>query len=450
VETLENNRVRLSIEVGEEEFEPAIDAAFKRIAKEVRIPGFRPGKVPRKILEARIGGEAARQDALRESLPEFYALAVDEHDVDVIAPPEIDITAGQDDGAVAFDAVVEVRPRIQVPGYGSLRVEVANPEVLESDVEDQLERMRRQSAALEPANRPAVEADQVTIDVAASIHGEPVEGLTVDDYLYEVGSGMAVPELDEHLRGSKPGDILVFDADHPDPNEEHQLSFRVLVKEVQRPILPDLTDEWVAETTELETVEELRADLRQRVAAIKRVNAVLALRNGVIESLVQLVTDEPPAALVDNEVARRIEDLAHRLSHQGVSLQQYVDASGITAQQLVDDVRGDALSVVKADLAIRAVIEAEGIEADDSDVEAELERIAAQVEQPLDQVRAELERGGQLRAVRSDVQRTKALEWLAEHAEVVDSDGKPVDRALLEPPTLPEADETDETDEEPA
>jgi len=442
VEVLEGHKVKLSVEVDEAEFDEAIDAAFKRIAREVRIPGFRPGKAPRRILEARLGPDVARQEALREALPEYYARAVGEHEVDVIAAPEIDITAGQEDGPVQFDAVVEVRPRIQVAGYANLRVEVPNPAVTDEEIGAQVDRLRRQFGELQIVERAARDGDHLTVDIAGSIAGEPVDGLTVEDYLYEVGTGAVVPELDDHLRGAKVGDILVFDAAHPDPEVTDPIQFRVLVKEVKEQVLPEATDEWAAEASEFETLEELRADLAERVGGVKRVQAMLALREGVIDSLVKLVDDEPPAAMIDSEVQRRVEDLAHRLSHQGASIQQYLEATGTSVDDLIAQFRDQAASAVKADLAIRAVIDAEGIEADDEEIEAELQRIAAQVEQPVEEVRTQLERGGQLSAVRSDVTRGKALEWLADRAEVVDQEGVVIDRSALEPPT-PAAEESE-------
>ena len=434
VEPLEGNKVKLSIEVDEGEFDEAIDAAFRRIAREVRIPGFRPGKAPRRILEARLGPEVARQEALRESLPEYYARAVGEHDVDVIAPPEIDITSGQEEGAVAFDAVVEVRPRIQVAGYQNLRVEVPSPNVTDEEVDVQIDRLRRQSGELQTVDRAARETDHVTIDVAGTVSGEAVEGLTVDDYLYEVGSGAVVPELDDQLRGAKVGDILAFDSAHPDPEQTEPISFRVLVKDVKEQVLPDADDEWASEMSEFDTLDELRADLRERVANVKRVQSQLALREGVIDALVKLVEDEPPAALVDGEAQRRLEDLAHRLQHQGATIEQYLEATGAAPDQFIGQLREQAVNSVKADLAIRAVIEAEGMTADDDEVDAELERLAARLEQSVDKIREQLERAGQISAVRSDVTRGKALEWLADRAEVVDPDGSPIDRAALEPP----------------
>ncbi|MEA3020012.1 MAG: trigger factor [Actinomycetota bacterium] len=447
VEALEGNKVKLSVEVEPAELDRAIDGAFKRIAHEVRIPGFRPGKAPRRILEARLGTDAARQEALREALPEWYAAAVVEHDVDVIAPPEIDITAGAEDGDVVFDAVVEVRPKINVGGYDSLRVPVPTPVVDDEAIDAQIERLRSQFGELRVVERPASDGDHVSIDIAGSVDGEPVEGLTADDYLYEVGSGSIVPEIDEHLRGAKVGDILVFDAEHPDPDEEDPIALRILVKEVKEKVLPALDDEWANEASEFETVDALRDDFRARIGAVKRVQAQLALRQGVIDELTKLVSDEPPEALITAEVDRRARDLVHRLSHQGASVEQYLEAIGKTPDELTAELREAAQSSVKADLALRAVIDAEGITADDAEVDAEVERLAQQVSEPVTKLRKELERGGQIEAVRSDVTRGKALEWLADHAEVVDEDGNVIDRALLEAPPLESEEATAEPEE---
>ncbi len=451
VEPLEGNKVKLSVEVDEVEFDEALDAAFRRIAREVRIPGFRPGKAPRKILEARVGVEAARQEALRESLPQYYAKAVGEHEVDVIAPPEIDITSGEADGPLLFDAVVEVRPKIMVPGYGGLRIEVPSPEADDAAVDAQLERLRAQSGELATVDRPARDGDHVSIDVAGSVEGEPVEGLTADDYLYELGSEAVVPELDAHLRGAKVGDILVFEADHPDPDEEATIAFRVLVKDVKEQVLPDLDDEWANEASEFETLEELRADLRERLGSIRRVQAQMSLRDGAVAALVALVDDEAPASLVEAEVERRANDLQHRLTHQGASIQDFLQATGTTGEELIAQMREQAVDAVKADLALRSVVEAEAIDVDDDEVDAEIVRIAEQVGQPVSTVRSQLERAEQLPAVRSDLRKGKALEWLIERAEVVDEDGRPVDQALLEPPSPDDELASDQlTSEQPA
>src|SRR5580700_4416580 len=230
-EPIEGNTVRLSVEVDEPEFDKALADVVRTLAKQVRVPGFRPGKVPRKVLEARMGGAGAlRAEALREALPDFYARAVVDSEIDPIASPEIDITSGEDGGAISFDAVVQVRPTVSIPGYDGLQVTLPGIVVKDEDVDLQIDRLRENDAELELVGRPAINGDLVTID----LHGNDESGaevVGVDDYLYEVGSGTVTPELDVELRGAKSGDIVAFTA--PAPGTEETVSFRVLVKDVK-------------------------------------------------------------------------------------------------------------------------------------------------------------------------------------------------------------------------
>jgi trigger factor len=431
VEPLEGNKVKVSVEVDETEFEREIDAAFRRIAREVRIPGFRPGKAPRRILEARLGPDVGRDEALRHAIPDYYADAVREHDVDVIAQPEIDITAGEEGpGPVAFDAVVEVRPVVKVGGYDNLRVTIPSPEPTDADIDSQIDRLRSQFAELETVARPAADGDQVTIDIKGTQSGEPVPGLTADDYLYPVGSGSVVPELDDNLRGAKAGDILKFTAAHPDPEQE-SVSFQILVKEVKETVLPDADDAWAAEASEFDTVDELRADLRRRATMIRKVQAQMALREKASEALGELVTDELPVALIDSETQARLENMAMRLQAQGLDLETYLATSGQGPEELVAELREQATGAVRVDLALRAVVEAEGITVDDADVDREIDEMAARVDQKPDKVRKQLERNGQVSAIRSELRQRKALDWLLDHVEIVDEDGNPIDSDAL-------------------
>ncbi|HVA74659.1 MAG TPA: trigger factor [Acidimicrobiales bacterium] len=429
VEPLEGNKVKLSIEVEEDEFEKAIDAAFRKIAREVRIPGFRPGKAPRRILEARLGKEAGRTEALRDALPGYYSQALRDHDVDAIAPPEIDITAGEESGAVAFDAVVEVRPQLKLAGYQGLRVEVPSPEVTDEEVDAQVDRLRSNFGELKSVDRPARDADHLTIDLKGSRDGEEVAGLTTDDFLYELGSGTVLPELDEQLQGAKVGDILAFDADLPGG----KVQFRVFVKDVKEKLLPEVTDEWASEASEFDTVEELRSDISKRIGMVKKVQSTIALRNSTIDALVELVDIDPPAPLVDAEVQRRVHDLEHRLQAQNATVGEYLEATGQTPEQVVESMRDGAAGAVKADLALRAVAEAEQIEPTDEDLDAEIARLAEAYRVKPPELRRNLDRADQMPAVRSDWKKTRALEWLLERVEIVDPEGRPVDRALLEP-----------------
>ncbi|HEX9258512.1 MAG TPA: trigger factor, partial [Acidimicrobiales bacterium] len=202
LEPLEGNKVKVSVEVDEAEFDKAVDAAFRKIAREVRIPGFRPGKAPRRVLEARIGTAPAREQALRDAIPDYLAQAVRQHDVDIIAAADIDITNGQEDGPVAFDATIEVRPQVSVAGYGGLRVELPPVDVSDDEVDARLLVIRRPHGELVDVDRPAARGDQVTLDLAATRDGEPVPGLNTDNWLYEVGRGWIAPAFDDHLIGA--------------------------------------------------------------------------------------------------------------------------------------------------------------------------------------------------------------------------------------------------------
>ena len=239
-EPLEGNLVRLSVEIDEPEFDRALVDVAKTLAAQVRVPGFRPGKVPRKVLEARMGGAGAlRAEALRESLPDFYARAVVDSEIDPIASPEIDITAGEESGGVSFDAVVQVRPVVSIPGYDGLQVTLPGLRVSDEDVDGQVNRLRENDAELESVGRPATDGDLVSID----LHGSDASGAEVvgiDDYLYEVGSGTITPELDVELRGAKTGAILAFTSPAPG-NEDQIISFRVLVKAADAHITDPLT-----------------------------------------------------------------------------------------------------------------------------------------------------------------------------------------------------------------
>ena len=436
VEPLEGNKVKLSIEVEEQEFEKAIDAAFRKIAREVRVPGFRPGKAPRRILEARLGKDSGRTEALREALPDYYSQALREHEVDAIAPPEIDITTGQESGPLAFDAVVEVRPQLHLAGYDGLRVEVPSPLVTDDEITAQVDRLRGNFGELAPVGRPARDGDHLTIDLKGSRDGQDVAGMTTDDFLYELGSGTVLPELDEKLIGARPGDILAFDAELPDG----RVNLKVLVKDVKEKILPDVTDEWASEASEFDTVEELRADISKRMSLVKRLQANMALRNGAVDALVQLVDIDPPAPLVDAEVERRAHDLEHRLESQRATIGDYLEATGQTAEQLLAGLREGAVSAVKADLALRAVAEAEHLDPAEEDIDAEIEQLAASYKVKPAEFRRNLERAERMPAVRSDWKKSKALEWLIEHVEVVDADGQPIDRTILDPEPEPTED----------
>lgn len=428
-EPLEGNKVRLSVEVDEPEVDRVLDRSARDLSRRARIPGFRPGKVPRKVLEARMGGATAmRTEMLRDALPDFYAQAVRDADVDPIAPPDIDITAGEDSGSLVFDALVEVRPIVSIAGYQGLRITLSSPAVTEADIDAQVDRLRDNEGELVPVNRPAVDGDNVSIDVHGTAGGEEIVG--IDDYLYEVGSGGLVPELDTELRGSRVGDVLAFNAQRPDTDQS--VSFRVLVKDVKEKRLPEATDAWAAESSEFSTIAELREDIRTRIANVKLLQAQMALREKALEALTDIVDDDQvPEVLVEEETSQRVQDLSRRMQQEGVSVEQYLAATGHTPDELVQEVRSQAHRAVKADLALRALVGAEELEVSDEEFDAELAAMAERLETDPAQLRVRLDRGGRTSAVRSEQKKAKALTWLIDHVEIVDEEGNEISREEL-------------------
>ena len=427
----EGNQVRLTVEIDESEIDGALDDVMKRLSREVRVPGFRPGKVPRKVLETRMGGAIAlRGEAIREALPEFYSRAVDKTDLDPIDQPEIDVTAGEESGPLLFEAVVLVRPTVTIPGYGGLVVTMPALDVTDEEVTAQIDRLRATSGELVEVTRPILTGDQVTID----IRGTPTEpdadrddtDLTAEDFLYEVGSDGVVPGLDDQLLGAKSGAVLTFDAEIE--TLDQSVAFEVAIKDVKELKLPDADDMWAAEASEFATVDELRTDIARRLRQRRIVEAQMALQSKTIDALVELVTEDVPEQLVLVELRERIHDLNHRLEGQGMSLAQFLGVTGRGEEEFLEELRVGALQSVKADLALRALAEAEAIEITDVELDEELTAMGARLDMEADLVRSQLEQAGRLSAVRSDRRKAKAMRWLMDSVELVDENGKPVSR----------------------
>lgn len=433
VEPLEGNKVRLKVAVPAAEFEAAIDAAFRKLAREVKIPGFRPGKAPRQLLEARLGGEVAREQALRDAVPDYYAEAAAAEDIDPIAPPEIDITGGEDSGDVQFDAVVEVRPVVELHGYDGLRIEIPSPDVPDETVDAQIDQLRDRFADLEESSAPLVDGQYADIDIKGYVHDEVIDALSASDFLYEVGSGAVVDKLDVELRGKRSGDILKFNDQLPERFEERagdDVAFQVLVKGTKRKVLPDADDDWASEVSEFDTIAKLRDDARRRLELMGRVQAQMAVRDKVLEAVAGLTDVDVPDPLVHREMEHRLHDLVHRLEAQGATVEQYLAATGQEQEAFVAGLREASTAGVRADLALRAIVAQEGIEATDEEADAEIERLAERVGEKPQKVRRDLERRGAMEAVRSDIARGKALQFVVDHASVVDESGHPVDLTL--------------------
>ena len=430
LEPLEGNKIKLSVEVEEGEFDHDIDAAFRKLAREVRLPGFRPGKAPRKVLEARIGIGPAREQALRDGIPVYLAKAVREHDVDLIATPEIEVTAGADEGPVAFLATCEIRPVISVAGYGGLRVELPRPEATDAELEEALNSEMRRHGTLQTVERPAARGDFVVLDLEAVRDGEPVPGLNTEDWLYEVGRGWVSGTFDDQLVGSSAGDTLTF-SDNP-TGTDTPADFTVKVTNVQELVLPEVTDEWVADNiAEFDSVEAWRNSVRERIAAIRLNQARQLVIERATTALAGLVDEEPPQVMVDQELQARVENFVKDLQARGVTVDQWMSATGQDTAGLIESFREQAQRAVLVDLALRSVADAEQLAVDEDDLEVEYARVAMRAGMKPKDVRKAYEKNDAVVDLISQLRKSKALDWLLHHVELVDEAGQPIDRDVI-------------------
>jgi len=428
--TLDNNRIKLVVEVDEVDMSAALDAAAATLAQQVTVKGFRKGKVPKQVLIANIGGPAVlRSEAIRESLPDFYARAISETMIDPIGQPDVTITAGEEEGVLVFEADVEVRPEVSLSGYQSLRVTIPSPVVGDDEIEAQINRFRETDAVLEDVERPIITGDLVNMDIRAEQPGSDAEPLEMSDFMYTVGSGSIAPEVDELILGLRAGEELTVTAN---AGAGTNVVYTMRLKQVKERILPDLTDEWVEENTEWPTVDEMRDAVLAQMSKMKVVEAQMSQRDAMLVALGDLVADDVvPEVLVDAETNDRMHDLGHRLAQQKMNLEQFLQATGQTPDQLLAAVRADAHRAVKIDLALRALVKAEGLEPTPEVVEEELVKTAESMSVPADTLRDNLYQTGRVVAFQAEVAKVKANEWLSENVTFVDHLGVVIDRELL-------------------
>ena len=426
VETLEGNKVKVYVEIDEAEFETDIESAFRAIAREVKLPGFRNGKAPRKLLEARIGLGPAREQALRDSIPSYLTKAVQEHDVDLIATPSIEITSGEEAGAVEFEAECEVRPEITVPGYGGLRVDVDPIDVDDEAFAVALEAQLKGHGSLEDVDRAVASGDYVTLDMAATRDGEELAGLNIEDWSYEVGQGWVTEDFDDKLVGATSGDELTFSSTPKGTEEE--ADFTVKVTAVKSLVLPEVDDQWVEENIgEFTDVAAWHESIREQLAETKLNGVRQTLGQKVTDALVELVDVEAPESMVEQELQGRLQNLVRQFEAQGMDLGAWMSATGQSTEDLISNFREQAVTSVKADLALRAIAVAENITVDGDDLELEYTRLAMQFNDSSDNVRRAYEQNGAVSELSASVKKSKAFDWLLHNIEFVDSNGKKLD-----------------------
>ncbi len=430
VEALEGNQVKLYVEVEEAEFDTDIDKAFKLIAKEVRLPGFRPGKAPRKVLEAQVGIGPAREQALRDGVPEYLSKAVREHNVDLIATPEVEITDGAESGPVEFEATCTVRPIVELPGHDALTIELPVLDVTDDELDEARNAELAKSGSLVDADRPAIEGDFLTLDLAATRDGEEVIGLNTEDWSYEIGQGWVSDDFDEHLTGVSAGDELSFSTT-PKGTEE-AADFTVKVTAVQHMDLPELTDEWVSDNTgEFDTIDEWTASIKERISEQKLNGMRQGLVTKITEALTGLAEIEAPASMVDQDLNQRVQNTMQQFQAQGIDFGQWMQMTGQEPEQFIESMRGQSEQAVKADLALRAVAVAQNLEVEDHEVEGEYARMAMQYGQKAKEIRRAYEQNDAVPELLAQIKKNKALDWLVHNVDFVDENGAELGRDLV-------------------
>jgi trigger factor len=433
VEEIGKNRVRLTIEVPTADVEKVMGRTYRRLADQVNVPGFRKGKAPRAVIDQRLGKDFVRNEALKDLLPELYAEAVRSQDIDVVAPPEIDVKTFEDGQDLMFEAVVETKPEPQLKDYSGLPATKPKVDVTEADIDEQVERLRTRFASLEVAERPIQEGDFAQVDLTTYRHDETIDELTAKDLLIEVGAEMVVPELDAELVGKRKGDILKVTAALPERFGERagwQVGMRILVKETKTRKLPALDEDFAKTVSEFDTLDELRADIRTRLEEMSEGQATNRLRESVLESFASVGVDvDLPNGMVEMEIDSLVTSMAQLLASQGAPLDRYMQANNLDGDALRNSFREQAEQNLTMRLGLDAVAEAEALSVSEDDRSKEIERLSARAGRTPDDVRRSIEAnspdGEAWKSVDGDILRSKALDLLVERADVTVTEEEP-------------------------
>jgi trigger factor len=433
VEELSPTRVRLTIEVPFDELKPNVDQAYREVARQVRVPGFRPGRVPPRVIDQRIGRGAVLEQAVNDAVPQLYGKALEEHDVFAIGQPDVEITRLDDGKELAFTAEVDVRPKFDLPDIDGMPVTVENAEVTPDQVEEYLGALRERFASLKGADRPAAEGDFVSIDLSAEVDGKPVDDAQANGVSYEVGSGQMLDGLDEALAGMSAGESKTFPALLAGGTlAGHLAQVTVTVSSVKVKELPELDDDFAQSASEFDTLGELRAGTRAQLERMQQAGQAGQARERALDALLARIDIPLPDDLVNREIASRRQALTERLERSGNTMEEYLEAVGSTAGQLEEQFADDARRSVKAGFVLDKLAAQEELGVTQEELAAYVTEQAYRMGVPPDRLAKELSERGQLAVAAADVLRGKALTLLAERASITDESGQKVDLAADE------------------
>jgi trigger factor len=424
-EKTEKNKGILTVETDEQSVQDALDQAFKKVVKQVNVPGFRKGKVPRAIFEKRFGVEVLYQDALDILLPKAYEQAVEETGIVPVDRPEIDIEQLEKGKSLIFKATVTVKPEVELGEYKGIEVEVDEEQfaVKPEDVEKELERMQKQQGQLEPVEDGTVEkGDRVIIDFEGFVDGEPFEGGKAEQYTLEVGSGTFIPGFEDQLIGMKAGEEKEIQVTFPEEYHVEDLkgkpaTFKVKLHEIKRLNLPELDDEFAQDVSEFDTLEELKADIEKNMKEKAEKDKENFIRNELVEKAAQNATVEIPEVMIENETENMLRQFEQRLMYQGLNLETYAQFTGQDQEALKDQFKEDAEKRVRADLVLEAIAKEEKIEVTEEEVEAEIKQMAEEMGREADEVRRILENQGALDSVKDQLRVKKTIDLLVSNSK---------------------------------
>ena len=444
VTKLEENKVRLDIEVTPDSVRQGVEAKIRELGQQVRVPGFRPGKAPRRVIENRLGRDYIYMEALQEQLPGWYSQAVVETDLRPIDQPEIhfDDPLDEEEG-FKFSATVEVRPEANLGNYKGVEVPRREVEVSEDDVASSMEELRGQFATLAAVEeRPAEQGDFVILDFSGErLTGGPLEGAEAEDYMLEIGRGELLPDFEENIVGMSAGGRKQFGVTFPmDYNEEslrgESVLFSVHVKEIKERDLPPLDDDFVKEASEFETLDELRAAMREQLEAAAEQRVDGEFRGRVLDVVAEGAEVDVPEVMVHEKAHEMVDSFERSIRQQGMEPEQYYQIAGTDHHEFEERVAPDAEDTVKKELVLDAVATAEGIVAEEGEVMHEIGHLAEDSERSVEEIAQVLRNNGTYSMLEEEISRQKALDFLVENAV---------------PVAMPEEEETEEgTDDEEA
>jgi len=431
-ETLSPTRVRLTVEVTFDELKPELDSAYKKIGAQVKVQGFRPGKVPQRILDQRVGRGVVLEEAVQEAVPRLYGEAVEQAGLNPVAPPQVEVTDMQDGERLAFTAEVDVRPEFTLPAFDSLSVTVETVEVTETEIDEQLEDLRGRFARLVPVERAAAPGDFLTLDLLATVDGAEVPGGTATGLSYELGSGQLLEGIDEALAGATAGEARSFST----PLVAGELAGQTAevaatVQAVNERELPEIDDTWAADVAGFASAADLREDVRTRLDRAKRLQQGVQARDKVLEALLAAVDAPLPESVVEAEVAWRRRATDEQLTRGGLTMEAYLENEGRTAEEFETDLTTGAADAVKAQLVLDAVADGEQLGVTDAELSDQVVRRAQRAGVTPDQYAQQVVQGGQLPLLVQEVRRGKALATVMEAATIVDEAGEPIDLEAL-------------------